>query len=661
MAPKRKQPGVPDSNAITYWLDATRNMSYRDYEGRDNSFHVLIKDAHRWGEAMVQAELSCMQGRGVPAVQRQKLLNSSGQAWYTRGYRYWLAPASADAPEAIRSGTNPNKRVRAQSLDSLRSEAQRAGREWWKGHASEFVLRMARAVDAETSAIAKRQSPAFSSPRTVIAPKPPPPGPELPQILQKLLANPGCKVVSSPRPSIREWVREAFHDSRIMRAWNASPGSKTALSFLGMEAHTLELNLHACNLEFVHGEGNEQCGLDALRVHGLARISGGGFNTIWGCASANRTMRAVLPPEVWDPFVAGKLVLRAPKIAADWLTFEQAVGEASNMLFSALCGFGPRVAALSFARKLFKDPDAKEEGVRVVKYKIFAFLECAQQGVDVRYSAETLPSSSATHNRAYNNALLVAVYQYSYQGYVHLDATLRNFVDFYDKALPRAPSRWAVKAIDVEDKHFRRLCPEPTTEWRDLFLFNLMIVLVFLKVTLAGRWNADAHWRRVRNLCLHLRMELDSKSTLSAICMWEGVFSMNEGFPDMTLPPYAGNTNEATMYSAMRQMRYYLLEQPVEEATKQYVDVLKDPKSDQAALRKARAWHDNVYRANIVPMHRFFLHSLAPPGSARRFVDVAFEFLDTSIEMLKFEHLRKIPMASAHNRSDSREYLLRII
>jgi hypothetical protein len=129
----------------------------------------------------------------------------------------------------------------------------------------------------------------------------------------------------------------------------------------------------------------------------------------------------------------------------------------------------------------------------------------------------------------------------------------------------------------------------------------------------------------------------------------------------MTLPPYAGNTNEATMYSAMRQMRYYLLEQPVEEATKQYVDVLKDPNSDQAALRKARAWHDNVYRANIVPMHRFFLHSLAPPGSARRFVDVAFEFLDTSIEMLKFEHLRKIPMASAHNRSDSREYLLRII
>ena len=60
-------------------------------------------------------------------------------------------------------------------------------------------------------------------------------------------------------------------------------------------------------------------------------------------------------------------------------------------------------------------------------------------------------------------------------------------------------------------------------------------------------------------------------------------------------------------------------------------------------------------------MHRFFLRSLAPPGSARRFVDVAFEFLDTSIEMLKLEHLRKIPMASAHSRSDSKEYLLCIV
>ena len=670
MAPKRKQPGVPDSNAITYWLDATRSMAYRDYEGHDNSFHDLIMDAHRWGEAMVQSELVCMEARGIPAVKRQKCFNTTAQSWYTRGYRYWLAPSSLDAPEAIRSGKVPNKRIAAQTLDSLRHEAMRAGREWWSKYASDITLRVARAVDAEMSANAKRQlpaerspavrSPVVASPRTVIAPKPPT-GPQLPHRLLRLLTTPTVKLASCPRPSIREWVTEAFHEARIMRAWSVAPGgNKRELSSLGMEAHTLELNLHACRLEIVYGDGDEERGENALRAHGLGKVACGGFNTIWGCKSANRTAQAAFPAEVWEPFVAGELVLRIPKTKSDWLTLEQAVGEASNMLFCALCNCGPRVAALSFARKLFRDPDAKEEGVRVVKYKIFAFLECAKQGVDVRYAVDTAPSSSAAHNSAYYNALLVAVYQYSHEGFVHLDATLRNFVDFYDMALPRAPTNWAVKVIDVEDKHFRRLCPKATSEWRDLFLFNLMVVLVFLKVSLGGRWDADIHWKRVRSACLHLRIEVEGKSTLPAIAMWEGVFDLYEGFPDMTLPPYAGDTCAATMYSAVRQLRYYLLEQPIEEATKWYVEVLKDPKADQAALRKAREWHDGHYRRNMVPAHRFFLHRLAPPGSARRFVDVAFEFLDTSHANLQLECFPKVPLSSAHNRWDSREYLLRV-
>ena len=171
----------------------------------------------------------------------------------------------------------------------------------------------------------------------------------------------------------------------------------------------------------------------------------------------------------------------------------------------------PRIAALSFARKLFKDPNEKEEGVRVVKYKIFAFMERAKQTTSVRYAADTLATSSATANPAYHTALLVAVYQYSHEGFVHLDATLRNFVDLYGKALPRSPTAWAVKVIDVEDKHFRRLCPEGTAEWRYLLLFNLMVVLVFLKVSLAGRWDGDMLWRRVRHMCNQLRGELEGR------------------------------------------------------------------------------------------------------------------------------------------------------
>jgi hypothetical protein len=672
MVASKRKAGAPNSNALTYWLDAIGRIGAQD--ANSNSFPPkggdLILDAHRWGEAMVQAELTCLEAAGVPAAKRQNRFNDMAPHWYARGYRYWLAPHSEDAPEPIRGDRCPNKRVAAMALGALRPHAQNAGQAWWSKHASDLVCRVAHAVGAEASAKARRasssspaqRSPAAnSSPRTVIAPKPSPPtGPELPQRLRQLITHPSVKAASCPRPSIREWVKNAFHDARIMRAWDDPPKAARKLSFLAMEAHTLELNLHACGLTVVHGDGGEKQGVDAMHAHGFGRICGGGFNTIWGCVRDHENARAAFPEEVWPAFVAGDLVLRTPRIKADWASLEEAVGEASNMLFCAISNCGPRIAALSFARKLFRDPHAKEEGVCVVKYKVFAFMERAKQSVDTRYAVDALASSSATTNRAYYDALLVAVYQYSHEGYVHLDATLRNFVDFYDKALPRAPTAWGVQVIDVEDKHFRRLCPQSTTEWRYLFLFNLMVVLVFLKVSLAGRWDAAMLWKRVRNTCSQLRSELDGKDTLAACAMWEGVLDMYEGFPDMALPPYAGDTHAAACYSGMRQLRYYLLEQPLEEAGKHYVDVVKDPKADNAALRKAREWHDGHYRQNVVPSHRFFLRSLAPPGGARRFVDVAFEFLDTSHASLQLTGLQHVPRSAAHNRNDSREYLLRI-
>jgi len=666
MAPKRKA-GAPNSNALTYWLDAIGHVGPQD--AGSNSFPAkggeLILDAHRWGEAMVQAELTCLEAAGVPPVNRQNRFNGMAPHWYARGYRYWLAPHSEDAPASIRTDRCPNKRLAELGLGALRPHAQNAGQIWWSKHASDLVHRVARAVDAEASAKASAKArrtsspspPATSSPRTVIAPRLPP-GPAMPRRLQELLRRPSDKVLSSPRPSIRPWVESAFYDSRIMRAWNDAPATDVQLSFLKMEAHTLELNIDVCKLAVVYGSGGEKEGANGMWTHGFGRIASGGFNTIWSCRSNVEDARAIFPAEVWPAFVAGDLVLRTPKIKADWVSLEEAVGEASNMLFSALCNCGPRIAALSFARKLFKDPNEKEEGVRVVKYKIFAFMERAKQTTSVRYAADTLATSSATANPAYHTALLVAVYQYSHEGFVHLDATLRNFVDLYGKALPRSPTAWAVKVIDVEDKHFRRLCPEGTAEWRYLLLFNLMVVLVFLKVSLAGRWDGDMLWRRVRHMCNQLRGELEGRVTLAAIAMWEGVFDIHEGFPDMALPPYAGDTHEAACYSGIRQLRYYLLEQPIEEATKHYVSVLKDPDADGAMLRKAREWHDGVYRQSMVPSQRFFLHSLALPGSARRFVDVAFEFLDTSHASLQLRYLDRIPRSGVHNRSDSREHLL---
>jgi len=450
-------------------------------------------------------------------------------------------------------------------------------------------------------------------------------------------------VASNPRVGIRDAVAQAFNEQRVCRAWEGN-----TLRFLEKPAYTLQSELHARGLDTVYGSGNE----DAMRRAGLQKLAAGGYNTIFVVSDhgSAKWLRDIFGHEVGDAFLAKKLVLRVPRPHTEWLTFTQAVGEATNMLFTALCGFGPRVAMLSYASKTFPDDEADEEGVRVPKYKIFAFLERATESVDRRYDPNALQVASATASGSYVQALLVCVFQFSYQGFVHLDGTLRNFVDCYDRELPAQLVDWNVKVIDVDQKSFRRLAPSASTEWRDMFLMNTMIVFTFLKLRLGHRWNRQRHWSPVSLGVAQLLREVPGRTTLPSIAFWEGCFVAGEAFPNMNAHTYAACSHEASARFMLRQMRYYLLEQPIEICEAQYLKVRREHSADPKALSAACLWYDTVYRDTIYPSHCYFRDALHPRtnGKPRLFAAVLYEFMNTSHADLRTKYSSKLMLSKDH-------------
>ena len=441
----------------------------------------------------------------------------------------------------------------------------------------------------------------------------------------------------------------AFHAQRSLRAWDG------ALSFPRKTAHALQAELKSRDLLAVYGWGNEQLCKDAMRRAGLQKLASGAFNAIWTVGDREAPwIAALFGPEIGQALVEKRLVLRAPRARTEWVTLDQAIGEASNMLFTALCGFGPRVALLSYAVRTFPDDGAGEEGPRVPKYRLFALLERATLSVEKRFALETRTAESAATSGLYTQALLTCVYEFSHEGFVHLDGTLRNFVDCYpQQLLDHRVVDWRVKVIDVDQKSFRRLCPSASTDWRDLFLINLLVVFTFLKLHLGSRWNHARHWSPVARGVAQLMRELPGRATLPAIAFWEGAFDPNEEFPQTNTSKYADCTHAASATLLLRQMRYYLLEQPLEQCRATYVDVRLAASSRGTAakeLRVAQEWYDGVYRPDVYPAHCYFRDALKPRanGKPRLFVSALYTFLGKSHEELRAEHAGKLAPSSTH-------------
>lgn len=687
MPPKRKI----DADSQVYWVSNTVQLRQQP-AGDQRAVKNLCSDdpipgAHEWGEAMVRAYLQNLTEAKVPASERRKQFDSSAMGWYARAYRWYLMPQSKDAPEIISKHKSPaggategqlipmidrhasywmkrlSAKIRADVMAEEASELQQkenvdalADRE-----AQQRVVRQKRAHTPTALAVST------TTPTTAAASGPHAHCSNLNPRLARLLDKPSLREPHLPRACIRELVVAAIENERIVRVWNdCEHDNVRRLTFLDMRADDLCDALEKRGLGEACGRGvakEEAKYKETLKEAGLVLRGKGGFNGVWEARGTHcaKWVAEVLPHEVSAQFYCGRVVLRCPVPDAYPLRRDEAIDEATNMLFTALAKCGPRVGALGFTHR-----KAYEHGRLVDEYRMFSFLETATMSADARYSSTT-PRVSAADSAFYHDALVSAIHRISEQGYVHLDATLRNFVDFYPRALPDKTAQLCVSVIDVEGRHFRRVIHDRSSEWRYLFLFNLMVVQVFLKIRLADRWSPGVHWSRWRSLCQHLIAELPGTRNLAAITLWEGEIAVlgkpAEFFPELGEGEFAGTSPEAVSRVAGWQLGHYLLRQPIQEARVNYMSILlpdkKNPNkvSTPEEVRKGAKWFDTTFRMQLLPPRTFFDRKLR---EKKRFVEVAFEFLDTPITDLRKQCANTIPPTSTHKRSSSEGFIVGI-
>jgi len=665
MPPSNSKKRPRDEETLSYWVNIIATV--KPESSKLNSFgDRFVKDAHRWGEAMVRAHLQTAASNGVPAKSRREMLDRDGKGWYMKGYRFYMLPTSNGAPPNITRHIVASPWMKELTRHQALPHSERAAESWWDNHARPIIDECNMEIEGEkrrttvspsVQSMRAVASPVVRSPVTKVVAKPR--GPDLPLPLGQLLARPNDKLVSQPNDGCKELVALAFLNLRVLRCWEVNDDGKRRIDYLDRKPYCMQLELKAKGFEAIYGGGHADGGDEyTMEDHGLQQVGEGAFNGVWTVQRPNATLNALLPTEVVAPFNEGKLVLRTPFGKTEWSTFDEAVGEATNMLFAARWNFGPRVAALSFARKVFLNTDdAPEEGTPVVMYKIFAWLERASMSVDKRF-AGAAKHPSVLSNVAYHRALVVAIYEMSYQGFVHCDATLRNFVDFYGAELPTSIKTFAIKVIDVEAKTFRRLHPAATTEWRQLFLFNLLMVLVFLKIKLGNRWRAEPCWLRVQATCRELISELPGTDSLASIAIWSGTFDPEEKFPDMSLGEYAGETTGAASLAVIRMLTFYLLRQPLDEGRGNYYKFFAA--KDENKLPDARRWYDNVYRMTMFPARHFFLQRYHNRKAPEPFVRVAFDFLETSHATL-YSAAPKLQLSNNHRAGTSESAILGLV
>ena len=88
----------------------------------------------------------------------------------------------------------------------------------------------------------------------------------------------------------------------------------------------------------------------------------------------------------------------------------------------------------------------------------------------------------------------------------------------------------------------------------------------------------------------------------------------------------------------------------------------RDPRKARSPkqLDEAKSWYANTYLRHLLPVRTFFLRKLAHWGEPRRFVEVAFEFLDTPLSELQKRCVGTAPSMTDHHSGCSRAFLLGI-
>ena len=109
-------------------------------------------------------------------------------------------------------------------------------------------------------------------------------------------------------------------------------------------------------------------------------------------------------------------------------------------------------------------------------------------------------------------------------------------------------------------------------------------------------------------------LPFDGSAGIASRLRWGGAFKYPEEFPDIKRGKFAGDTDEAATGAANALLRFYLLQQPLNEALARYVNYVA-PTADKAA-RRARGTTRSTARRCCRPCVSFWTSS--PPTPCRR-------------------------------------------
>lgn len=514
----------------------------------------------------------------------------------------------------------------------------------------------------------------------------------------------------APRPVVK--ANKYIDDGTIPVAWTDSLTRPVTLTTLDTNTARLEMNLQGNNMDELYGSVSIQP--RDIKSHGVHKLANGQFNQLWR-VSAGKSFLSLFPAEIKTKLSDDAVVIRAPLMTTDSVSKTELAGEISNVLTAAVHGYGVLVGGMTWIRTIdYGQEEALGEGQAEVKYRLISFLERADMSVDKRLgqiygSKRKVPGwhifTSRQTTGFYFDSLLRCIYLYSVERCVHLDSTLRNFVDFVgNRALP------IIKLIDIDDTVFRRLhCSDsaPSDAWKLIWLFNVLYVSCFLKTSLyglrgigggsgagilgSGAGYADPFhtffYDKIRepvNAVIDIFLNNAKRDPDFELCklfltdsFWEGCapnYSQRD-IPIMSEAPYCGNSPAAVANSALSYAYYYFTIEPFKEIDQCYSKpCLEYFKRKQESRPDAQRLHDSHKRFNeavvwfdthaarvLVPMARFWFKA-CHSGTRTPLVILMARFVSTPFHVLERDFGRNVGRGGDHTVDELvhlREHLLK--
>ena len=260
------------------------------------------------------------------------------------------------------------------------------------------------------------------------------------------------------------------------------------------------------------------------------------------------------------------------------------------------------------------------------------------------------------------------MWAYSVDGGVHLDATLRNFVD-----LPNLPDQSAehlrprIRVIDMD----ARLSAADGHDAQDrlwLWLYNVLVVSCFLKVAFEDHPEfRRVWWDRIRAAVRHVMSRRDAPRAGHAFvaqARWDtaACAAALRGLRLCDEPPWSGDTPEAAALTRARTSRTTCCTsrcRSCTSATWTWCSTRRACTEIGAASRSRSRRPSGSTRRRGARRCRGCTFGFTSRAACRPLVDAMIEFVDTRQETLVARYMHVVPQSQAHTESDLKRVVAR--